>query len=192
MKKDVNIVKELSKFTDPFKRKLYFIGYLTKLLEKENLRPVIVGGYAVEFYTAGGYNTADIDLVFPDNKLLDKYLRGLNFVRLGRGWFNEQLDILVEAPGSSLDQDEAKNLVQVKIKNLTVYIIGIDDIIIDRLNAFVYWDSKEDGYWVKELLGLFPDKVNWKYLNRKVNEKKALKALKKLWVGSRVKPGMTR
>jgi len=180
MKEYILLKKSIAGISDPFKKKLFFIGYLTELLKKEQLKPVIVGGYAVEFYTAGGYNTLDIDLVFSDNKLLDKYLSMLNFKKMGRSWFNKELDILVEAPGSSLDTDEMKNLSIVSVGKYKVYIIGLEDIIIDRLNAYVYWDSKEDGYWVRELLGLFIKKINWKYLNNKLTDNRLASELKKL------------
>ena len=54
MKEYILLKKSIAGISDPFKKKLFFIGYLTELLKKEQLKPVIVGGYAVEFYTAGG------------------------------------------------------------------------------------------------------------------------------------------
>lgn len=181
MNKENDLIKKIKKISDPFKQKLYFIGILTKLLEKEKLTPIIVGGYALEFYTAGGYNTVDIDVIFSDNKLLDSYLKKLNFVRIGRGWFNKELDILIESPGSSLELEEKKNLTEVKIKDVKVYIIGLEDLIIDRLNAYIYWQSNDDGYWVKELLGLFAKKINWEYLRKKLKKPKMINTLNKLW-----------
>ena len=57
-------LKKLLKL-EGWKRKMYFVGILTKALEKFKIRPVVVGGHALEFYTLGGYATGDIDLVCP-------------------------------------------------------------------------------------------------------------------------------
>jgi len=38
----------------------------------------------------------------------------------------------------------------------------------------------EDGYWVRELLGLFIKKINWKYLNNKLTDNRLASELKKL------------
>ncbi|MEW6041172.1 MAG: UbiD family decarboxylase, partial [Elusimicrobiota bacterium] len=64
------LLAKAKKMNDKLKKYLFVIGILTKKLKSQNLRPVIVGGLAVEFYTVGGYSTGDIDLVFPDNKIL--------------------------------------------------------------------------------------------------------------------------
>jgi hypothetical protein len=53
--------KRLSQIENDFKRRLYFAGVLTKYLSKKKIRPVVVGGHAVEFYTLGSYTTGDID-----------------------------------------------------------------------------------------------------------------------------------
>lgn len=180
MLKEKKILKKAEKITDPFKRQLYVIGILTKILEKYNVRPVVVGGFALEFYTTGGYNTGDIDLVFADHDLLSKIMDGLGFEKAGRHWISRELDVFIEAPGANLTKGEQRHLSRVEIDGLYVYLIGVEDLIIDRMNAYVHWKSKDDGYWVKELVSIHKGKLDRKYLNKRCKEEKTLEAFKKL------------
>ncbi len=53
----------LEPLVDTLERRLTFVGLLTRGVEALGWpAPVVVGGHAVEFYTAGGYTTVDIDL----------------------------------------------------------------------------------------------------------------------------------
>lgn len=179
MKKEKKLLEKAKRIVDPLKRQLFIIAVLTKTLEKYNLKPVIVGGFALEFYTTGGYNTGDIDLVFPDAQLLNEILSGWGFKKEGRHWISEELDIFIEAPGSSLTEEERKRISQVEVGELPVYLIGVEDLIIDRLNAYVHWRSKDDGYWAKELMVIHKEKIDWKYLKKRCKEEQTLLALEK-------------
>lgn len=159
----------------PLAKRLLFVGMLTKALERKNVKPIIVGGNAVEFYTAGGYATGDIDLVSPSEPL-DEILTEWEFKKEGRHWLNEELDILVEAPTSTLAGDYEK-LTEVEIEGLKVYLLGIEDIIIDRLNAFVHWKSQDDKFWAKELISLHQDEIDWSYLEKRADKEQTTKAL---------------
>jgi len=179
-KKEKELLKRAKEIADPLKRQLFIIGILTKSLKKYNLQPVIVGGFALEFYTTGGYNTGDIDLVFSDTQLLDEILSSWGFEKEGRHWISEDLDIFIEAPGSMLTPEEKKHLTEVTVNGFSIYLIGIEDLIIDRLNAYVHWRSKDDGYWAKELLVIHNKKIDWRYLRKRCEEEQTLPALKKL------------
>lgn len=49
-----------------FEKMVQVTAILTKLLEPYRIRPIIVGGLAVEIYTRGDYTTVDIDLIVDD------------------------------------------------------------------------------------------------------------------------------
>lgn len=165
---------------DPLAKRLLFMGILTKELKKMEVTPIVVGGNAVEFYTAGGYATGDIDVVAPSepiNEVLSKW----GFEREGRHWFSEELDIAIEAPSSSLGPNEQKEkLVEVEIEGLKVYIIGIEDLIIDRLNAYVHWKSIDDKAWAKELVTIHRDEIDWKYIKKRTADEKSSKGLNEI------------
>jgi excisionase family DNA binding protein len=180
---EVNLQQLLAKakeIKDKLKKQLFVVAIFTNELAKYKLRPVVVGGFAVEFYTVGGYNTGDIDLVFPDNDLLDKILSKIGFEKKGRHWINKELDIYIEAPGSHLTAGELAHLAEIEIEGLKTYVIGVEDLIIDRLNALVHWKSTDEANWIKELMLISYDKIDWKYLTLRSKEERTYSTLSKL------------
>ncbi len=163
--------------TDLLTKRLLFMGLLTKELEPEKIRPVVVGGNAVEFYTAGGYATYDIDVVAPSEPL-DRILRSWGFSKEGRHWVSEELDIVIEAPAYSLESEEQREkLYEVEIEGLKVYILGIEDLVVDRLNAYVHWESSDDRVWARELMVLHAEEIDWDYLEKRAKEEEVEAAL---------------
>lgn len=175
-------LRKVKETADPLTKRLLFMGLLTKALSSEKVIPIIVGGNAVEFYTAGGYATQDIDIVAPSEPI-DKVLRSWGFAKEGRHWISEELGIVIEAPAYSLDHEEQyEKLYEVEIEDLFVYILGIEDLIIDRLNAYVHWKSLDDKTWARELMVLHEEEIDWDYLRKRAKEEKvdiALAELKK-------------
>ena len=97
--------KRLLKISPPFKQRLYFVAILTKYLKDKRIKPIVVGGNAVEFYTLGTYASADIDLVSPGYEIIDKLLKSWGFKKLGRHWLLPEIDLEVEIPASSLGKE---------------------------------------------------------------------------------------
>jgi len=142
---------------------------LTELTERNGAYPIIVGGLAVEIYTRGDYTTSDIDLVFFERQLVDRCLTGLGFVKWGRHWFHEQLGVGVEIPGDFLEDADPDRVVKLRLEKGHVYVIGIEDIVLDRLRACVHWKSLSDCEWGRRLLLLHRDKVDTAYLLEKAH-----------------------
>ncbi|MEM2934726.1 MAG: DUF6036 family nucleotidyltransferase, partial [Methanocellales archaeon] len=152
-------VKEIK---NGLERKLFFTAVLTEALKEEG-KPIVVGGTAVEFYTLGGYSTLDLDLVYKKRESLDKLLQKLEFKKYGRHWYKEELDLAIEIPSSELTGSKDR-LTRIEFEGISAYIIGIEDIIADRLNAYVHWKSEDDGRWAKRMMYLHRDKIDWGYL----------------------------
>ena len=51
---------------EPLRRRLWVVAVIAEALKAQGIRPIVAGGSAVEFYTFGGYATADVDLVVGD------------------------------------------------------------------------------------------------------------------------------
>lgn len=160
----------LSGFADPLARRLAFVGRLTAACESRGwLPPVVVGGHAVEFYSAGGYATVDIDLVSASEPL-DEILGVWGFDRRGRHWIREDLGLVVEAPGSRLAPRQRDHLTQVSVGGTTVHILGLEDVIVDRLAACVHWSSESDCHWGEVLLTAHSSDVDIDYLRFRARE----------------------
>lgn len=124
-------------------RHIKIVLVITKALQDLSIYPVLVGGGAVEFYTVGAYTTGDIDLVAPSGEDINNRLRLLGFQRIGKNWVNEEVGIFLEFPSSSLGTDEDYN--EIDIGGGRIRIVSIEDLIVDRLNAFKWWGSTVDG-----------------------------------------------
>jgi predicted nucleotidyltransferase len=171
----------LQKIAEPFVRRLYFVGILTKYLATRGVRPIIVGGNAVEFYTLGAYATGDIDLICSDRKALGDLLQVWGFRREGRTWFDPDLDLYLEAPSEVLAPEEDPGRVtEADVRGLTVRVVGIEDLIIDRLNAYVYWKSAHDGVWAQRLMIRHADSIDWTYLRKRARQQGVADALTRL------------
>lgn len=177
---NIDIEKYLEKLKEeknPLLKKLGLTAAITKALEPFNIKPIIIGGAAVAFYTAGGYATDDIDFAVVGYEQFGNTLEKFGFEKNGRFWEHPDFDFTVEAPAGYLDGEDAP-LTEISVNNWKVYVIGIEDLIIDRLNAYVHWQSEEDGDWALQLFKV--QEIDWKYLELKAKENKVDDALKKL------------
>jgi predicted nucleotidyltransferase len=168
----------LRQIQNPFDRRIYFCAVLTKELEPIGVEPVVVGGTAVSFYTAGGYVTGDVDLVCPDRDAVVKILEEYGFKRFGRHWYHEDLDIAIEIFESG-DIGDREKMTTVEIGGLRTYLLSVEDAILNRLNAYVHWKSLSDDLWIKEMMRLHSDKIDWEYLELRSREQKVYGAFKK-------------
>ena len=170
---DKTLADTLKNASSDIERKLYFLGWLNERLAELGSRefPVLVGGSAVAFYTAGNYATQDIDIVYGVTKRLNDILLLEGFIKDGRYWVNEELDLLVECPGTNPPQ----MVTCVRLDNLTVYVSSIEDMIIDRLCAEVFWGSASDGEWARTLLA--SDDIDWVYLEKRAVEEDVIARL---------------
>ena len=154
---------------DPQRRRLAALGVLTMQLSAYGIEPILVGGGALDFYTAGGYATKDMDLALPAAPEVDGAFAALGFEKEGRYWFHPELDLLFEAPAPAGLPGEDAPRTEVEIDGLRVVIIGIEDLLIDRLRAWVHWNSTEDGRWTRRLALLYPDRIDWDYVRERTS-----------------------
>ncbi|MYD96348.1 MAG: UbiD family decarboxylase [Gammaproteobacteria bacterium] len=152
---------------DPRKRRLIALGLLTKTLAPQGIEPILVGGGALEFYTAGGYATSDIDLAMPSGESVDAAFAELGFRKEGRYWMRADLDLLFEAPAPAGLPGEDAPRTEIDVDGLRVVVIGIEDLLLDRLRAWVHWHSGEDERWARRLALLYADRIDWQYLRER-------------------------
>lgn len=153
---------------DPAKRHLIALGVVSDRLRLDGLEPILVGGPAVEFYTAGGYATKDIDLALPHGPKTDAAFAELGFAKEGRYWYRDDLDLLFGAAAPAGLPGETAPRTEISVDGLKVVIIGVEDLIIDRLRMWVHGNSPEDGRWASRLVQLYATEVDWNYLESTV------------------------
>ena len=122
----------------------------------EDEAPVLVGGAAVELYTAGSYTSGDLDFVGHVPSSVERSLRQAGFVKEGRHWIHEN-GVFVEFPGSALEPHE--RVATVRKGSHMVLILSVEDILVDRLAHWQFWRSTIDALnalalwrlWAQEL-----------------------------------------
>lgn len=160
--------------SDPSKdfiKNLKAMSYITYLLEKIGITPIVVGGHAVELYTSGSYVTKDIDLVLDGREQASKVLEELGFHReYSRHWIHQELNIPIEIPDNDLAGSKDRLLELQTNEGFKVYVIGIEDLILDRARAAVYWQSTGDREWALFLMSAQWSDIDFEYLESKANE----------------------
>jgi hypothetical protein len=81
---------------------LHTAAILTKLLEPEQNKPIIVGGFAVEIYTDQNYSTRDLDMVVEEQEKSYRILKELGFKKKNRHLVHDILEIMIEFPSEVL------------------------------------------------------------------------------------------
>jgi Predicted nucleotidyltransferase len=151
-------------------KELYLMGIVTPLLDELGADPaVIVGGHAVELYTSGSYTTADIDLVMVRDDLARQLFDELGLRREGRFHYADELDVPIEIPSSHL-AGSLERVVKLSTPDGYCYVIGIEDLILDRLNAAEFWQDVRSLEWARYLMASQLERVDFDYMRQKAAE----------------------
>ena len=143
-------LREASRAEKYPERHMEIVSILYESLKPYDIRPILVGGAAVEFYTRGGYTTGDLDLVAPGGRELAETMRALGFLKRGKDWINDELEVSVEFWSDDLGPDEEYN--EILMRGMKIRILSLEDLIVDRLCAYKWWNSSIDGVNVMLLL----------------------------------------
>lgn len=158
--------EQIKKIKNRLDKTIYFAAILAKELKDYGIKPVLVGGGALEFYTRGHYMTMDIDLVVQGRDQAKEALEKFGFERsIGeKSWYHDELELSVEIPDDVLAGSMNK-IVEVEFDDgLIAYVIGVEDLIADRLNAYKWWQSLSDGQWATALLAIHYADIDFDYL----------------------------
>lgn len=146
----------LSAIENTTKRRAMFLALLNKELEFQGHRHVLlVGGFAVEIFTAGNYATGDIDIKGP-RVVIERILLQNGFVKYHNASYgHEYLCIYVHwlGEGPQLPFENAERILTISLgdHNLTFQIICYEDIIIDRLCQTAHWKNSDGLLWAKAI-----------------------------------------
>jgi hypothetical protein len=162
------ILKLIKETESPLKRQLLTVGFVSKLLKDRGKKvPIIIGGLALSYYTREVFFTADIDLAYSDRDALDLVLKDIGFKKQGRYWVNEDLEIAVEVPVSILAGEDSPLEVVDLGHGLECQVIGLEDLLVDRMNACIHWKSEIDCEMTELLVRRYHEELDWAYLEKK-------------------------
>jgi hypothetical protein len=163
-----DFVSQLVKEPNELRRKMLLVGFITKKLEQKQVYIYLVGGQAVETYTAGQFTTGDIDITTTDRDETEVILARLGFNREGMIWLNRKLGIAVQIVGSYPSRSE--KITTINVGRFQVKVVGPEDLIIDRLIAAKFWKSERDGEQALALINVFRRRLDLPYLRKRARE----------------------
>ena len=172
-------LEQASSIENALDKRLWVLGVISDRLMEDGIIPVLVGGAAVEFYTLGGYATKDVDVVLIPEVSIDSAMTQLGFRQEGRFWVRDDIDVVLEAPRGPLAGD-ADRVLRLSVGGSSISVLGIEDLIVDRLNAYVHWQSSEDGRWVSRLISQQREELDLDYLTARAKEERVEEALREL------------
>lgn len=164
--------KEIKEERDPFRRRIFFLGVLTSKLKESGVDAILVGGEAIDLYTAGNFSTSDIDLVVDNKAITERLLNRFGFGKQGNGlWLNVDLNIVVQVIDQSYSGDPDR-LKSFKVKNYELRVAAPEDLIQNRLYSAKFWKSnpQRDMEESIALLKIFADTIDNVYLDRIAKE----------------------
>ena len=164
--------KELKVERDPFRRRLYFLGFFTHTLQQNGVQAILVGGEAIDVYTAGTFATADIDLVVDNKTITEKLLNRFGFGKKANGlWLNQDLVIVIQVITNPYSGDTEK-LRTFQVKDYQLKVAAPEDLIQNRLYSAKFWKSnpQRDMEESIALLGIFSDSIDNSYLDKIAKE----------------------
>ena len=119
-------------------------AWVQSLFSPADAVPTLVGGGAVELYTGGAYRTGDLDFVGVVTAKVAQRMEDAGFERLGRHWIHERYRLFLEFPDEALARGDT--VARIRVGNTSVMVIGLEELIVDRLAAWEFWGSEIDGY----------------------------------------------
>ena len=164
-------------------RQLYLAGAISAGFEERGISAILVGGTVVEFYTAGGYTTADIDMILPplESKEIGAVMEELGFVRAGdyRHWSHPEIPFPVEFPPGPFQVGHlpVEELNQIDVGGITLKILKVEDILLDRLVMAREWSDLQAKVQAEMLMYAHYEEIDWPYLHRQAGKIGLLKIL---------------
>lgn len=150
---------------------------LAEISERMDEDLILVGGGAVEFYSDGWYVSGDLDIITTNRRKLASVLLELGYERLSeRHYLNG--GIFIDIVGSYFDRRSDE--IAIKGTGLSLRVISLEDIILDRLCACVHWVSNTDCEQAGYLLSAFQNKLDMNYLMKRATEDEVLDKLEEL------------
>jgi hypothetical protein len=117
-------------------------------LNGANIRAVLTGGACATIYSAGAYQSEDIDLILqssPTQRFLDATMAGVGFVRRGNYYEHPDSRFFVEFPRGPLaiGSDTSIQPAELPVAGVRLLLLSATDSCRDRLAAFYHWNDRQ-------------------------------------------------
>jgi hypothetical protein len=176
---------------DATEQMLEIAAVVDAALRPIDVRPIVVGGLAVAYWTTGLYLTGDIDVVMPHSAEIDQRLAALGFERDGRFWTLPGREPVFEAPGSTLELNPDGHIEVELASGRTIRIQDAEEVLLLRLAEFTATgnaDVFQQCLWLLGVAGLDRERLRGRAADESLA--RALDALYR--IGKRVQQDATK
>ena len=171
-----------SPYRPEFEAALRLFAQVSEAMHRRGfLRPVLVGGAAVELYTGSAITTGDFDLATGRQDAFEEELQRVGFVRpsgpgaMTRGWVHPDLRLGFEVVSATLldGMAERERVRRVTLEpEGTIEVLSVEDMIADRVGQYASGTARDRLDQARALFALFPD-VDRAYLERRIRYESA-------------------
>ena len=171
---------------DKLERQIYAAAVISSAFEKKGIQTVLVGGAVVEYYTAGGYTTADIDMILPplEKQEIETVMRELGFERFEdyRHWLHPDIPVPVEFPPGPLQVGHLliHEVNEIEIEKIKLKILKVEDILLDRLIMAQEWKDLQAQIQAEMLMYAHYTELDWPYVHQKSSRLGILRRFQKV------------
>jgi len=169
----------VSFYRPEFERALYVFAAVSASVERYGFKPpVLVGGAAVELYSASQIATGDLDVVIARQDRFEQALAEHGFVRpSGAGqftgeWVHPDLGLGFQVVGDRLLgglADISRVLLITIGAEGTIAVIAVEDLIADRMGQYASGAAPEMLTQARTLFSLYHD-ADLIYMERRIRE----------------------
>ena len=155
---------------------LQLAGLLSLALKERGLQAIVVGGAAVAIYTKKSETSLDVDLVVEGARLAAVDVLTAIGLEPGRSagvfWYRK-LGLPVEIPDNTLAGDPDRVVEILLDDGLSVLVIGIDDLVLDRAEQAVAQKSPSSDVRRQALLliATYWEELDWSYLEKEARQR---------------------
>ena len=158
---------------DKGEKQIFMAAVVAAAFSERGIPAVLVGGAVVEYYTAGGYSTGDIDMILPplERQEIETVMTGLGLERFEdyRHWYHPQVGIPVEFPPGPLQVghliiQEANEII---VNGMRLKILKVEDILLDRLIMAQEWKDPEAEVQAEMLMYAHYSGIDWSYVHQR-------------------------
>jgi predicted nucleotidyltransferase len=167
-------------------RQIYVAAVISSAFDKKGIQTVLVGGAVVEYYTAGGYTTADIDMILPplEKEEIESVMKELGFERFEdyRHWLHPDIPVPVEFPPGPLQVGHLliQEVNEIEVEKIKLKILKVEDILLDRLIMAQEWKDLQTQIQAEMLMYAHYTEIDWAYVHQKSSQLGILKRFQKI------------
>jgi len=171
---------------DKLERQIYVAAVISSAFEKKGIQTVLVGGAVVEYYTAGGYTTADIDMILPplEKEEIETVMKELGFERFEdyRHWLHPDIPVPVEFPPGPLQVGHLliHEVNEIEVEKIKLKILKVEDILLDRLIMAQEWKDLQAQIQAEMLMYAHYTELDWPYVHQKSSRLGILRRFQKV------------